>query len=34
MIFVFNILICNYRNEMLTDVTDMKHLKSRNEDIT
>ena len=33
MLVIFNIPLCDYRNEMLTDVTDMKHGRSRNEDV-
>ena len=31
MLIVFNISLCNYWNEKLTDITDMKHVVSRNE---
>ena len=32
MLFVFNTPLCDYRNDILTDITNIKHVRSRNED--
>ena len=33
MLIVFNMPLCEYGNELLTDITYMKHVGSRDEDI-